>query len=192
LDIGGGYWPEQGEWLSPAGCAWGRLWSELAPRPPEGPTRFKLPADPIEVFAEEIGAALARHVFPHGVREVYAEPGRWIAHECMHFLLTLADAKDDDILITDGGTNLVGWERYEHDWFPVVNLTRPGEDEHPRLVLGALCTPHDVWGTSIFGDGAPRVGDVVCIPWQGAYTWSLRQHFIKPIADSALLAAPRA
>jgi diaminopimelate decarboxylase len=48
-------------------------------------------------------------------------------------------------------------------------------------VLGSLCTPHDVWGTSYFGEGIDR-GDVLLIPGQGAYTYSLRQEFIKPIA----------
>jgi diaminopimelate decarboxylase len=47
-------------------------------------------------------------------------------------------------------------------------------------VLGSLCTPHDVWGYGYFGEDI-QIGDVLLIPCQGAYTYSLRQHFIKPI-----------
>jgi diaminopimelate decarboxylase len=74
----------------------------------------------------------------------------------------------------------VGWERYESDYFPVLNLSRPSLQEQPCHILGSLCTPHDVWGTSYFGAGI-EPGDILMIPTQGAYTYSLRQHFIKPL-----------
>ena len=51
--------------------------------------------------------------------------------------------------------------------------------ERALRIFGSLCTPHDVWGTSIFGNGT-YPGDVLVIPDQGAYTYSLRQSFIKP------------
>ena len=85
-----------------------------------------------------------------------------------------------DLVITDAGTNAVGWERFESDYFPVLNLTRPGMTERPCLILGSLCTPHDVWGASYWGEDI-RCGDVLMIPAQGAYVYSLRQHFIKPL-----------
>jgi diaminopimelate decarboxylase len=44
-----------------------------------------------------------------------------------------------------------------------------------------LCTPDDQWGESIFGNDT-GIGDILLIPDQGAYTYSLRQVFIKPIA----------
>jgi diaminopimelate decarboxylase len=55
------------------------------------------------------------------------------------------------LVITDAGTNTIGWERFETDYFPVLNLTRPDLTERPCHVLGALCTPHGVWGYSYFG-----------------------------------------
>jgi len=52
-------------------------------------------------------------------------------------------------------------------------------------VLGSLCTPHDLWGYSYWGSGI-EPGDVLLIPCQGAYTYSLRQEFIKPLPEVAV------
>jgi diaminopimelate decarboxylase len=98
----------------------------------------------------------------------------------MHIVLQVIDRKADDLVITDGGINMVGWERYEADYCPIINLSRPSPDEKECLVAGSLCTPHDVWGYSYFGDDI-QAGDILLIPDQGAYTYSLRQQFIKPL-----------
>ena len=98
----------------------------------------------------------------------------------MHLILSVVDKKAPDLVITDAGTNAIGWERFETDYFPVLNLTRPLTRERDCLILGALCTPHDVWGYSYWGEDI-RPGDILMIPTQGAYTYSLRQHFIKPL-----------
>jgi diaminopimelate decarboxylase len=63
----------------------------------------------------------------------------------------------------------------------VINLSRPSLKEIPVRVFGCLCTPLDIWGTSCFGREV-LPGDILLIPDQGAYTYSLRQSFIKPIA----------
>jgi diaminopimelate decarboxylase len=98
----------------------------------------------------------------------------------MHLLVSVVDKKAPDLVITDAGTNAVGWERFESDYFPVLNLTRPSLKENPCYILGSLCTPHDVWGYFYFG-AAIEAGDILMIPTQGAYTYSLRQNFIKPL-----------
>ena len=115
-----------------------------------------------------------------GERRIALEPGRWVCNDAVHLLMTVVDKKNGDIVITDAGTNAVGWERFEGDYFPVLNLTRPGPNENSCLILGSLCTPHDIWGAAYFGSGI-EPGDVLMIPTQGAYTYSLRQDFIKPI-----------
>ncbi|MBF0529707.1 MAG: decarboxylase, partial [Deltaproteobacteria bacterium] len=120
--------------------------------------------------------------------QVYTEPGRWICNDAMHILLMVLDVKGDDLAITDGGGNMVGWERFESEYFPLINLSRPGMTENPILVLGSLCTPHDLWGHSFFGQDI-RIGDVLLIPMQGAYTYSLRQQFIKPIPGAIFVPA---
>jgi len=89
--------------------------------------------------------------------------------------------KDKDVVITDGGINLLGWERPLSEFIPIINLTRPSLKERPLRIFGSLCTPLDIWGSSIFGEGA-FPGDILLVPNQGAYTYSLRQSFIKPIA----------
>jgi diaminopimelate decarboxylase len=60
--------------------------------------------------------------------------------------------------------------------------------ERPCHILGSLCTPHDIWGTAYFGS-CIETGDVLMIPTQGAYTYSLRQHFIKPLPKVVSLPA---
>ena len=43
-----------------------------------------------------------------------------------------------------------------------------------------LCTPHDLWGYYLRGR-AVRLGDLLCMPFQGAYTYTLAQRFIRPV-----------
>jgi diaminopimelate decarboxylase len=181
IDMGGGFWPPRGEWLQPAGTARGRLLEACYPdcNPHQSPHHI-LPAEPLTTFADQIAAALEKHIFRSGRCTLYAEPGRWLCHDVMHLLLTVIDRKAEDLVITDGGTNAVGWERFEHDYFPVLNLSRPALRENACVVMGSLCTPHDVWGYTYWGDGIGP-GDRLLIPTQGAYTYSLRQHFIKAL-----------
>ncbi|MGD8922913.1 MAG: decarboxylase, partial [Candidatus Zixiibacteriota bacterium] len=186
VDIGGGYWPPQGEWLQTSGTPEGKLSQAIAPFPEPPLAHYRLPATDIETFAREIGAAIRKEILPLTQCEVYTEPGRWLCNDAMHLLITVIDKKADDLVITDAGTNAIGWERFETDYFPVINLSKPELTERACLVLGSLCTPHDVWGYAYYGrDIAP--GDVLLIPTQGAYTYSLRQHFIKPLPKSAVL-----
>lgn len=179
VDIGGGYWPAQGEWLRSAGTPEGRLLAALD-LPDPGGLRHRLPAAPIETFAARLGEAIRTHLLNILSCTVCLEPGRWLCNDAVHLLVTVVDKKAPDLVITDAGTNAVGWERYETDYFPVLNLTRPALTERPCHVLGSLCTPHDVWGDAYFGETI-EPGDVLLIPTQGAYVYSLRQHFIKPL-----------
>jgi len=186
IDIGGGYWPEQGEWLHPGATPAGRVREALGEPPQPQAPHHRLPAAPIEDFADQLAAALETHIFPIQPCRICIEPGRWISHPAMHLLISVVDKKAPDLVITDAGTNTVGWERFESDYFPVLNLSRPALTEHPCHILGSLCTPHDVWGYFYFGE-AIEPGDVLLIPTQGAYTYSLRQNFIKPLPEVAVL-----
>jgi diaminopimelate decarboxylase len=176
VDIGGGFWPEEGEWLHrPDG---GQVNPDNRVRDPL--EHFYRPAVSIGAFAKPIGAAFRSEILTRTGARLCLEPGRWICHPALQIILKVEDKKSADLVITDGGTNAVGWERYEFDYFPVINLTRPGLIEFPCRVLGSLCTPHDVWGYSCHGqDILP--GDLLLVPNQGAYTYSLRQEFIKPL-----------
>jgi diaminopimelate decarboxylase len=178
IDIGGGFWPPRGEWLTRGGTPRGRLAALADPGLQPSTEHFVRPAADIETFAREIGRAVQEHLRPHFAGKLCAEPGRWLSNDAMHLLLTVIDKKAPDLVVTDGGTNVIGWERFESEYSPVINLTRPGLEERGCLVLGSLCTPHDVWGQAYFGKNIQE-GDVLLLPCQGAYTYSLRQRFIK-------------
>jgi diaminopimelate decarboxylase len=188
IDIGGGYWPEQGEWLQMAATPRGILQTALDGITINGLDHYKRPACTISNFADHISTALRNHLPADMKCTIYLEPGRWLCNDAMHILLKVVDHKSWDIVITDGGTNAIGWERFETDYFPVINLSRPGLKEHECLIAGSLCTPHDIWGYSYFGDKIQE-GDILLIPNQGAYTYSLKQEFIKPLPKCATLPA---
>lgn len=182
VDAGGGFWVEDGEFLHrPDG---GQVNPDNRQRDPL--SHFRRPAVSISEFAEKIGAAFRSQILTRTSARLCLEPGRWICHPAVQILLRVEDRKSPDLAITDGGTNAVGWERYETEYFPVLNLTRPSLQEFPCRVLGSLCTPHDVWGYSCHGEDI-RPGDILLIPNQGAYTYSLRQQFIKPLPRAVFL-----
>ncbi|HDS15911.1 MAG TPA: decarboxylase, partial [Proteobacteria bacterium] len=114
-------------------------------------------------------------------------PGRWLCNDTMHLLLQVIDRKEIDLAITDAGTNSIGWERFVWDYFPILNLSRPALEERPCEIMGSLCTPDDLWGNSYWGEDL-KAGDYLLIPNQGAYTYSLRQQFIKTAAPVVNLA----
>jgi diaminopimelate decarboxylase len=178
IDIGGGYWPEQGEWLLPRATARGRLLEDLGAPADSPPIHYCMAAASIETFAQAIAGAVGRHLATIAPCRICLEPGRWICNDAMHLLISVVDKKAPDLVITDAGTNAIGWERFESDYVPVLNLSRPALQERPCHILGSLCTPHDVWGTTYFGETI-EPGDILLIPTQGAYTYSLRQNFIK-------------
>lgn len=182
IDIGGGYWPSQGEWLQKSGTPEGILQKALGKEERSAKDHFMIPAKPIEYFAEHLGRTISRHILSVVDCRICLEPGRWICNDAMHILISVIDKKAPDLVVTDAGTNSIGWERFETDYFPVLNLTRPSLKETPCDVLGSLCTPHDVWGYSYWGEDIQN-GDILMIPTQGAYTYSLRQNFIKPLPE---------
>ncbi len=171
IDIGGGYWPEQGEWVL--------LQPDMEKRR-NGTVMEINPSTPIDIFARELSLAICEHIHNRLDCRICFEPGRWICNDAMHIIIKVMDKKYEDLVITDAGTSAVGWERFEIDYFPVLNLSRPAMTEKECLILGSLCTPHDVWGYRYFGKEI-KEGDILMIPTQGAYTYSLRQEFIKAV-----------
>jgi diaminopimelate decarboxylase len=180
IDIGGGYWPPQGEWLQASGTPEGNLCEALGHPVGSAEQHHRLPATPIDKFAEQLSVKIRNHLFTVAPCRICLEPGRWICNDAMHLLISVVDKKAPDLVIADAGTNTIGWERFETDYFPILNLTRPSLEEKQCHILGSLCPPHDVWGYTYFGDGI-EPGDILMIPTQGAYTYSLRQRFIKPL-----------
>jgi len=181
LDIGGGYWPERGEWLNPQNTISGKILQALDPDFEFKPRHYYHPAKPLDHFAREISAALRSRGKPLSELEIFMEPGRWLSTPAMHVLIKVTDKKEATVVIADGGINLLGWERPLFEFIPLLNLTRPSLREFPVRIFGNLCTPLDIWGTTLFGERVEN-GDVLLVPDQGSYTYCLRQSFIKPIA----------
>jgi diaminopimelate decarboxylase len=186
IDIGGGFWPSQGEWLQFSGTPQTHPSSAIKLCSAFMTCHYKRHSTTIEEFSGQIAQAVRAHLFPYVSCRICAEPGRWLCNDAMHLLLTVLDKKAKDLVITDAGTNAIGWERFETDYFPVINLSRPETIEHECYIFGSLCTPHDVWGYSYWGKDI-QPGDVLMIPTQGAYTYSLRQEFIKPLPKVVML-----
>lgn len=182
IDIGGGFWPEQGEWLNPRNLPIAKVADALGQDLVLKDSHYYKPSFPIEGFAERIGECFQSLPEPVRDLELYMEPGRWISNPAMHILLRVLDKKDSKSVITDGGINLLGWERPLTEFIPVINLSRFHIKEHTLKIYGSLCAPEDQWGDSVFGEDAVP-GDVLLVPDQGAYTYSFRQAFIKSVAQ---------
>ncbi len=87
--------------------------------------------------------------------------------------------EERDLVIVDGGINMVGWERYLATYCPVVNLSRPAPREIRVRIGGSLCDCEDLWGFQLYGEGVEE-GDLLIVPFQGAYSFSTAQEFIRP------------
>jgi len=185
-DFGGGYRPHRIEGRYPAETPQGEI-IQLAARHYDRQCRFAARyyfqrSVPLAEYAEEIGAAIRRHLSPllSPECEFFSEPGRVVASRAMHFLLQVVDKKSDDLAIVNGGIHMVGWERYLHTYVPIVNLSRPSLAEQALRVCGSLCDPEDLFGYYVRGE-AVEPGDVLLMPNQGAYSYSTAQNFIRAV-----------
>ncbi len=146
--------------------------------------KFSKP-DTLSSMAKEIALVWFSKIqkyFP--TAKLCAEPGRYLSHRCMHILLKIVDKKSPTTVILNGGWNMLGWEKYQYiSYVPVFNidnfsLTR----EQPCILYGNLCLPDDIWGYYLFGSKI-QIGDRILIPFQGAYTYTYRQEFIRGIPN---------
>ena len=183
-DFGGGYRPYRLEGRYPTELPLGEL-IRVADEEAGETSTFAAPyyfqdSVPIATYAERIGAALAEQLSPLIDCDFYSEPGRVVAARAMHLVMRVADKKSDSLVIVDGGIHMIGWERYLHVYCPVVNLTRPADREIPVRLCGSLCDPEDILGRSCFATSLEE-GDVLVMPFQGAYTYSTAHNFIRDI-----------
>jgi diaminopimelate decarboxylase len=184
IDVGGGYKPHRLEGYYPAAHPLGEVIAaadgffgeetEFVPR------YIVKDSIPVEEYAAVIGEAVERCLRPLVDCAYYTEPGRIVSTFAMHLVLRVVDPKSDGLVILDGGINMVGWERYLHIYCPVVNLTHPADREIDVRLGGSLCDCEDVWGFHCFAERIEE-GDVVVVPYQGAYTFCVAQDFIRPI-----------
>ena len=136
----------------------------------------------LEQYAKAIGGAIDRNLRPIIKAKYVTEPGRILCNESMHILVKVADAINQNKIITNGGVNLVGWQRFEFEYFPLINLTNPSLKERECMVYGNLCTTWDLWGYYLYSGDTIAENDTILIPYQGTLTYALAQSFINPIA----------
>lgn len=149
------------------------------------PTIFDTPyyildAIKIEEYAKKIGRAIKIYLAPIIDASYYSEPGRIICNDSMYIVLSVADKKDENNVVLNGGVNMVGWQRFEHEYFPLINISSPSKKEIRCNMWGNLCTTWDIWGYFCYASKL-RESDVIVVPNQGALTYSLAQNFIQPI-----------
>lgn len=144
----------------------------------------------IEEYAQAIGDAIKKYLDPIVDATYLSEPGRYICNAAMHIVLSVADVKDKENCILNGGVNMVGWQRFENEYFPLINLTRTSKTEQPCRMWGNLCTTWDIWGYYCYAKKLLEK-DVIVVPYQGALTYSLAQSFINDIPPVYPLLAKR-
>ena len=190
IDIGGGFCPASFDGL----YTWNtnqqvnydvfQVQARRALRPGSKPFWRSYAVTPIEDFGAKISRFFertVRKVFPRA--RLFAEPGRFISHSCEHFLMKVLDKKDKHTVIVDAGNNMVGWEEHYQflNYAPIFNLTRyRPRREFGCLIYGPLCTPGDMWGYYLRGGGV-EIDDLLVMPYQGAYTLTLAQNFIRGV-----------
>jgi diaminopimelate decarboxylase len=190
IDFGGGFRPYNSEgvhpWITPLGSVTKTLESQIDIEP-HFPVKHVLTTSvPIETFAKGIANAIKTYLEPIISCEYFTEPGRIICNNAMHVVISVVDKKNENAVITDGGIHMVGWERFEFDYFPVLNMSRPSEEEKKCTIYGSLCMPQDLFGYYYYGTDIQE-GDILMVPNQGHLTYSLAQNFIKDIPEVVVL-----
>lgn len=136
----------------------------------------------IEEYAKDIGNAIDRYLRPIINVKYYTEAGRYLCSGSMHIVMKVTDVKTEDSAITDAGVNMVGWQRFQFEYFPLINLSSSSNREIPFNMYGNLCTTWDIWGYQIYATTVNK-GDIIVVPNQGALTYTLAQNFIFKIPN---------
>ncbi|MBI5413384.1 alanine racemase [Candidatus Peregrinibacteria bacterium] len=196
IDFGGGFFPNRSDayypwtshypWISPAGNIIQMADSYYGKKTEFAEKYHVIETMPISDYARGIASALKKYFKPIIDCDYYTEPGRIICSKAMHIVIRVMDVKSEKFAIADGGVNITGWECGDYFYTPLVNLTQPALKEIEFKIMGYLCTPRDLWGLYCYAADV-RENDVILVPNQGAYRYSLAQNFIKPIPEVRIL-----
>jgi len=110
--------------------------------------------------------------------KIFTEPGRWLSTHCFHILLKVLEIKNGKIAILNGGTDNFGFSSKFYS--PIINISHPAKRERKFVLAGNLCSVFDIFGKKVFALKIEK-GDIILIPFQGAYTFSDSRDFIKEI-----------
>lgn len=181
-DFGGGFVPDrvEGEYPSypPQGTMIKAIYEHFDEKPPFRIRHYAFRSSSHTEYARGIARSLKQHITPLLPNAHFiTEPGRMLVNNAMHVLLRIVDIKENGVVIVDGGMNIIGWERFDLEYFPVLNLTHPSRTEREVTIYGSLCMMQDVWGYYCYASKM-EVGDILVVPYQGALTYSLSQDFI--------------
>lgn len=107
IDFGGGFEPyKSGGIVIKNGLNW---------------PKYKIPQTPtIEEYAKAIGNAIKNYLDSIIDCTHLSEPDRYICNSAMHIVLSVSDVKDKKNCILNGGVNMIGWQRFEQEYFPLV------------------------------------------------------------------------
>jgi len=130
----------------------------------------------LEPYFQTIDKAISRYLDPLKKFDYYLEPGKALSQSAFHLVATIRDIKGK-VIVSNLGINAVGRKLKEP---LIINLSSPSLLPKNRLITGPLCSPEDIWGTKIFANHL-REDDILIMPYQGHYTYSLAQNFIRPI-----------
>jgi len=188
IDIGGGFMPQtmEGDYpWNPKGYSLFDIDSikeKILNLPPRKRATFSKPAS-LTQTAKQVALVWRNKILPcFPSAELFAEPGRYFSHRSMHILLKVVDKKHRRAAILNGGWNMLGWEKYQYlSYVPAYNIDHFSlSKEQPCVLYGNLCLPDDIWGYYVHGTKL-TIGDRILLPYQGAYTYTYRQEFIRGI-----------
>lgn len=188
VDIGGGFMPQtmEGDYpWNPKGYSLfdiDAIKEKILNLPPHKRAIFSKPVS-LTQTAKQIALAWRKKILPcFPSAKLFAEPGRYLSHRSMHILLKVVDKKHGRAAILNGGWNMLGWEKYQYlSYVPAYNIDHFSlSKEQPCVLYGNLCLPDDIWGYYVHGTKL-AIGDRILLPYQGAYTYTYRQEFIRGI-----------
>ena len=108
------------------------------------------------------------------------EPWRIFVSDVMHILSRIVDVKnvEDNIVILDSWVNMIWWQRWEFEYFPVINLSSNKIwNNQNSLIYWNLCTTWDHWWYYCYTDKKLKQNDLLLISNQGTLSYSLAQNF---------------
>ncbi|MFA7662610.1 MAG: hypothetical protein WCX88_01715 [Patescibacteria group bacterium] len=171
LDLGGGFYPEGS----------GSIEKKLDDKSQK--TNYTICVEKItkiESFSLKITQALKKYIFQQKKLNIWLEPGRFISSQSTTIVLKVISTKNGALFV-DGGINLIGGANFEFEYFPIINISNPSLEQQKTKIYGPLCDPDDFWGFSYFGKPA-KIGDILIVLHQGAYTFSTAWRWQRPTA----------